>query len=86
MPQQSDLVAAGSLASRTQVGGALGKRGAQLVLEVVEDVVPKEEIKNLTVVETNLFDAVACFNTLFSDVSRVKYNIGLTLFGYLTSA
>jgi hypothetical protein len=52
MPQQSDLVAAGSLASRTQVGGALGKRGAQLVLEVVEDVVPKEEIKTLLLIDS----------------------------------
>jgi hypothetical protein len=31
-------------------------------------------------VEINLFDAVACFNTLFSDISHVKHNIGLTLF------
>jgi len=37
-------------------------------------------------VEINLFDAVGSFSTLFSDISRVKHNIGLTLFGYFTSA
>jgi len=38
------------------------------------------------IVEINLFDAVACFNTLFSDISCVKHNIGLTLFGYFKSS
>ncbi len=37
-------------------------------------------------VEINLFDAVAVSILLFSDISLVKHNIGLTLFGYFTSA
>ncbi len=37
-------------------------------------------------VEINLFDTVAVLILLFSDISRVKHNIGLTLFGYFTSA
>ncbi len=36
--------------------------------------------------EINLFDAVPCFNTLFSDISCVKHKIGLTLFGYFKSS
>ncbi len=35
------------------------------------------------IVEINLVDAVAVLILLFSDISRVKHNIGLTLFGYL---
>ncbi len=49
-------------------------------------VVLKLECATINVVEINLFDAVSSFSTLFSDISRVKHNIGLTLFSYFTSA
>ncbi len=43
-------------------------------------------VKKSFIVEIDLFDAVADLILLFSDISRVKHNIGLTLFGYFTSA
>lgn len=40
MPQEGDLVPAGCLARRTEQGGALGQHRKDLLLEVIQNVVP----------------------------------------------
>jgi hypothetical protein len=56
VPEQRDLVAAGGVALGAAVGRALGQHRVQLVLEVVENVVPGTRPKRVLPLKPRLHD------------------------------